>query len=230
MHLDFSAIFLPQYRTQILHGIEFTVWLTVSSWILAIGLGTVLATMRMSGNKIAEYFVAIYIAFHRNVPVLVHILLWYFGVATLLPANVQVWTNAHNGEVIFSSIAIGLCMAAYFSEDIRSGLRSIPWSQHEASRSLGLTYLGSMRYVILPQAFRIALPPFINHTVLLFKNTSLAMAIGAAEVTYAVQEIENHTFRTFETYLVGTVFYLVVSLGLMFVGAVVGRTTRIPSR
>jgi polar amino acid transport system permease protein len=90
-----------------------------------------------------------------------------------------------------------------------------------------LSFAKSMRYVILPQGFRIAMPPFINHTVVLFKNTSLAMAIGVAELTYTVRDIENQTFRTFEIYLVGTVIYLAISLGLMGVGAAVARRTRI---
>lgn len=229
-HLDFSAIFAPQYLTQLAKGLEYTAWLTGASWVLAICLGTLLATIRVSGSKAVERFVAGYVAYHQNVPMLVHILLWYFGIPTLLPEAAQTWANTHNGELIFASIAIGMCMAAYFSEDIRSGLRSIPHGQHEASRSLGLSYLGSMRYVILPQAFRIALPPFINHTVLLFKNTSLAMAVGAAELTYAVREVENHTFRTFEAYLLATLLYLAISLGLMALGALIAQKTRIPAR
>ncbi|MFJ4291184.1 amino acid ABC transporter permease [Cupriavidus sp. NPDC089707] len=229
-HFNFTAILAAPYGEQLLKGLQLTAWLTVSSWTLAFVLGTVLATVRVSGNPIAERFVAGYVAYHQNVPMLVHILLWYFGIPTLLPEVAQNWANANGGEMIFASIAIGLCMAAYFSEDIRSGLRSIPFGQHEASRSLGLSYLGSMRYVILPQAFRIALPPFINHTVLLFKNTSLAMAVGAAEMTYAVREVENHTFRTFEAYMLATAFYLAVSLGLMAIGAAMAQRMRIPAR
>ena len=229
-HFNLGPIFAAPYGEQLLKGLEFTTWLTVCSWVLALVLGTALVTIRVSGSRIAERFVAGYVAYHQNVPMLVHILLWYFGIPTLLPESMQTWANANNGELIFAGIAIGMCMAAYFSEDIRSGLRSIPVGQHEASRSLGLSYLGSMRYVILPQAFRIALPPFINHTVLLFKNTSLAMAVGAAEMTYAVREVENHTFRTFEAYLVATAFYLAISLCLMAIGALVAQRTRIPAR
>jgi polar amino acid transport system permease protein len=154
---------------------------------------------------------------------LVQILLWYFGVPTLLPDAAQSWVNAHDGELIFASIAIGLCMSAYFSEDLRSGLRSVHYGQQEAARSLGLGFFATLRYVTLPQAIRNALPPFVNHTVLLFKNTSLAMTIGAAEMTYVVREIENETFKTFEAYAVATLFYLAVSLGLMGLGALAGK-------
>jgi len=208
-------------------GMQYTVLLTLTSWVLAVALGTVLATLRAIGNPLIEKIVAGYVAFHQNVPMLAQLFLWYFGVPTLLPDSAQAWINSHGGEFIFASIAIGLCMAAYYSEDIRSGLRAVSAGQHEAARSLGLSFAKSMRYVILPQGFRIAMPPFINHTVVLFKNTSLAMAIGVAELTYTVRDIENQTFRTFEIYLVGTVIYLAISLGLMGVGAAVARRTRI---
>jgi polar amino acid transport system permease protein len=226
-HLNFSIIFTAQNLKHLMWGVQYTVLLTLTSWVLAVALGTVLATLRAIGNPLIERVVAGYVAYHQNVPMLAQLFLWYFGVPTLLPDSTQGWINAHGGEFIFASIAIGLCMAAYYSEDIRSGLRAVSAGQHEAARSLGLSFAKSMRYVILPQGFRIAMPPFINHTVVLFKNTSLAMAIGVAELTYTVRDIENQTFRTFEIYLVGTVVYLAISLGLMGVGAAVTRRTRI---
>jgi polar amino acid transport system permease protein len=227
--MNFNAIFAGQYREEIVLGARATLVLTLDSWLLAFGLGVVLAVLRASGNRIAEKLVGVFVAYHQNVPMLVQIILWYFGVPTLLPGSAQSWINAHNGEMFFATIAIGLCMSAYVSEDLRSGLRSVPWGQHEASRSLGLNYFQSMRYVILPQAVRVAMPPFINHTVLLFKNTSLAMVIGAAEMTYTVREVENQTFHTFEAYAVATGFYLAISLVLMALGAAVSHRTRIRS-
>lgn len=221
--LDFSAVFAKPFAHLLLTGVVKTFELTAASWLLAVGLAVLLAVLRASGSPVATRGVAAFVAYHRNVPMLVQILLWYFGVPTLLPDAAQSWINVHNGELIFASVAIGLCMSAYFSEDLRSGLRSVQHGQQEAARSLGLGFFATMRYVTLPQAIRNALPPFVNHTVLLFKNTSLAMTIGAAEMTYAVREIENETFRTFEAYAVATLFYLAVSLGLMGVGALVGK-------
>lgn len=226
-HLNFSGIFTAQNLKHLMWGMQYTVLLTLTSWVLAVALGTVLAMLRAIGNPFIERIVAGYVAYHQNVPMLAQLFLWYFGFPTLLPDSAQGWINAHGGEFIFASIAIGLCMAAYYSEDIRSGLRAVSSGQLEAARSLGLSFPKSMRYVILPQGFRIAMPPFINHTVVLFKNTSLAMAIGVAELTYTVRDIENQTFQTFEIYLVGTVIYLAISLGLMGVGAAVTRRTRI---
>jgi polar amino acid transport system permease protein len=221
-HLDFGAVFAGPFAHLLLSGAITAFELTAASWSLAIGLGTVLAVLRASG-AVAAKVVAAFVSYHQNVPMLVQILLWYFGVPTLLPAAAQSWANAHNGELIYASIAIGLCMSAFFSEDIRSGLRSVHHGQQEASRSLGLSFLATLRFVTLPQAIRNALPSFVNHTVMMFKDTSLAMTIGAAEMTYVVREIENETFRTFEAYAVATAFYLAVSLSLMGLGALVGK-------
>ena len=89
----------------------------------------------------------------------------------------------------------------------------------EAAKALGHGYLSAMRFVILPQGVRNALPPLINHSVSLFKNSSLAIIIGAPELTHAVKEIENLSFRTFEIYVIGTVLYLFFSLLIMGAGA-----------
>lgn len=228
--LNFGSLLVEPYLGHLISGLKYTGMLTAASWVLAVVLGVTLATVRVADNPVAERCVAGWVAYQQNVPMLAHLFLWYFGIPTMLPDSVQSWVNTNNGELIFASIAIGLCMSAYFCEDVRSGLRAVPHGQHEAARSLGLSFLKSMRFVILPQAIRTALPPFINHTVILFKNTSLAMALGAAEMTYVVREMENQTFKTFEAYSLATVFYLVVSLGLMGLGAVIARNLQTPAR
>ncbi|AUG08787.1 amino acid ABC transporter permease [Pseudomonas sp. S09G 359] len=220
---DLAAILQGEYAELIVKGIEMTLQLALFAWLLAMVLALTLVTVRLTGNTLADRLVAGYVSYHRNVPTLVQLMLWYFGVPTLLSENTQLWLASHNTEYLFSVIALGLCQAAYFCEDMRSGLRAIPAGQTEASRALGLGYVRSMRYVILPQGVRNCLPSLINHTVLLFKNTSLAMAIGVMELTYASREVENYTFRTFESYLVATVFYLVFSLLLMGAGALLAR-------
>ena len=130
----------------------------------------------------------------------------------------QIWLSDNNGEAIFAVIALGLTQAAYFSEDLRSGLRAVSKGQWEAASALGHSYVSSMTYVLVPQAVRNAMPALVNHTVSLFKNSSLAMAIGVAELTHAVKEIENQSFRVFEAYLIATVLYLAISLLLMWLG------------
>ena len=221
---DLAALLLnPEFAGMLAHGLAMTFMVALCSWLLAMTLAFVLLTIRLTGVRIAESAVAAYISYHRNVPTLVQLMLWYFGISSLLPDALQEWLGDHNAEAIFAIIGLGLCQAAYFSEDLRSGLRSVSTGQSEAARALGHSYIGMMRFVLMPQALRNAMPALVNHTVSLFKNSSLAMAIGVVELTHAVREVENESFRTFEVYLVGTLLYLLCSLAIMSGGAMLGR-------
>lgn len=218
IQFDLSILTREDYAQSIVHGVITMFELTAFSWVLAAVVGTVLALIRMSGNWVGQAVVIAYVEYHQNVPMLVQIFIWYFGIPVLLPIGLQQWINANNSEFVFAFVAVGLCMAAYISEDLRGGIRSIPKSQLEASRALGLTYLQASRLVIFPQAARIALPTLVSHTVLLLKNTSLAMTIGVAELTYVTREIESQSFRTVEVYLFATAVYLSVSMLIMVGG------------
>ena len=224
---DPAAILLdPEFRGMLVRGFEMTMIVAACSWLLAISFGVTLLLIRLTSSRIAGAAVAAYVTYHRNVPTLVQLMLWYFGISSLFPDVLQEWLGEHGGEAIFAIISLGLCQAAYFSEDLRSGLRSIPHGQSDAATALGHGYISAMRFVLMPQALRNALPALINHTVSLFKNSSLAMAIGVAELTYAAKEVENQSFRTFETYLIATLVYLAASLSLMALGAWLNRRVR----
>lgn len=228
--LDFGALLNQGYPLLILQGLFTTLQMTLLAWVLAFTLGSTLAVLRMLDIRPLTYVIATYVAFHRNVPMLVHILMWYFGIAAIMPDAFNEVINNWGGEFFYATIAIALVTAAYVSEDLRSGIRAIAGGQMEAARSLGLSYVQAMRKVILPQAFVISIPPLTNQTLLLFKNTSLAMAIGLIELTGAGREIESATFKTFEIYFVVTVLYLAVSLLLMFGGAALARRSSYMAR
>ncbi|QTF10810.1 amino acid ABC transporter permease [Brenneria izadpanahii] len=223
MTLDFGTVFSERYAQMIVDGMVLTLKLAVGSWMLAMILALALVAIRLTQRRYAVLLVAAFVSYHRNVPTLVQLMIWYFAIPTLLPESLQIWLNDYNAEFLFAMMALGFCQSAYFSEDIRSGLRAIPDGQNEAARALGMSYIRAMRSVILPQGVRNALPSLINHTVLLFKNTSLAMVIGVAELTYVTREIENYTFRTFESYLIASVAYLLFSLLLMGAGALLAQ-------
>jgi len=217
---NLTAILMnAEYGAMLIKGVKLTLLVALCSWTLAMTLALMLLTLRLTSLAWAQKLVAGYVAYHRNVPTLVQLMLWYFGISSLLPDALQTWLSLHNAEAVFAIIALGLCQAAYFSEDLRSGLRAIPSGQSEAARALGHSYLGSMRHVIMPQAIRNAMPSLVNHSVSLFKNSSLAMAIGVAELTHAVKEIESQSFRAFESYFVATILYLFLSLIIMSAGA-----------
>ncbi|SOE50176.1 Glutamate Aspartate transport system permease protein GltJ (TC 3.A.1.3.4) [plant metagenome] len=227
---DFGAILQGQYADWLIQGLLTTLALTGLAWVLAFSVGTLLAIIRLAGVRSLNFLISAYVAFHRNVPMLVHILFWYFGVPALLPMALVDEINAMGGEFLMAMTAIALVMSAYVAEDLRSALRAIPAGQFEAARALGLSYMQTMRKVMMPQAFRIGIPPLVNQTLLLFKNTSLAMAIGVAELTKAAREIENVTFKVFEAYAVVTVMYLVLSLLIMWGGDALARRNRLGAR
>ena len=223
----FAILVNPEFAKMLLHGVQMTLVIALCSWLLAMSLAVVLLVVRLTPSRIAQRSVRGYISYHQNVPTLVQLMLWYFGIASLLPQSLQGWLSEHSGEALFAIIGLGLCQAAYFSEDLRSGLRAVPPGQAEAARALGHGFVGALRHVVMPQAVRNAIPALINHSVSLFKNSSLAMAIGVAELTHAVKEIESQSFRTFEAYSVATVLYLVCSLLIMAVGGWLSRRYRI---
>ncbi|MEM5314711.1 amino acid ABC transporter permease [Paraburkholderia sp. JHI869] len=212
---DFSFLLDDGYLPLLRHGVFTTLQLFFVSGLLAIGVAVVLATLRALPVKACKAFVIAVVEYHRNVPMLVQLLVWYFGVPQLLPAPIFHWVNAGNTEFFFATIALALNYGAFMSEDLRSGLRTIPYTQHEAACSIGLTYLQAFRYVVLPQGMRVALPGLLNQALRLFKDSSLAMAIGVHELLYNTRQIDNLTFRTFDVFLVATVLYLIGTLALM---------------
>lgn len=212
---DLSFLLEDGYLRLFRDGILTTLRLFVVSGLLAIAVGVSLATLRALPVRVFKAFVIVVVEYHRNVPMLVQILVWYFGVPQLLPESLKVWINAGNTEFFFAAIALALNSGAFISEDLRSGLRAIPHTQQEAAWSIGLTHLQALRYVILPQGIRVALPALLNQALLLFKNSSLAMAIGVHELLYRTRQIDNLTFRTFDVFLVATLLYLLGTLALM---------------
>lgn len=218
--LHFGTILSGEYLQLILSGAKVTLELFGMAWILGLALALTLAVLRSIEFKPTQYLVAAFVEYHRNVPLLIQLFVWYFGFASVLPDSLNDFLNDHGAEMGFAVIALALNKAAYMSEDFRSGLRAIPVTQFEAARSIGLSYLGSMRHVILPQAWRLALPALLGQTLFLFKATSLAAAIGVADLSYQSKYIESQSFLVFEVFTVVTLLYMVGSYLIMWAAAV----------
>ena len=212
---------------QLLWGLKTTILLFAVCWLMAFTIGLALVVVRATEIATCRWIVDAFVAYHRNVPLLVQVMFWYFGMQELLPEGLRYWLYDHNAEFCFAAIALALGNSAYLAEDIRSGLRAIPHTQFEAARSLGCSYMQTMRYIVVPQALRISLPPLVGRALLLFKNTSVAMAIGVAELTYKTREIENLTFKTFTVFGIATLLYLIGTLLIMAFGSWLEKRTRI---
>jgi len=209
---DWAIVTSGQYFEWLVSGVKITLELSAVSIALSFVIGLLIAVMRMSNMKPILWFSHSYLEFFRNTPLLIQIFFWYFGSYKILPQGINDWLNARDFEFAAAVIALTIYTSAFIAEDIRSGVRSIPKEQMEAARSSGFSYLRSMQYIILPQAIRITIPPLINQFLNLTKNSSLAMTIGVAELTYQARQVESYTFKGFEAFTAATLVYIAISV------------------
>jgi len=183
--------------------------MTVELTIISVGIGIVIGIFggiaRVSKNPILLIPSTIYVEVIRGTPLLAQLFLVYFGLPSL-GINLPPFTAA--------VIAMGVNSGAYVTEIFRGGIQSIERGQMEAARSLGLSYLQAMRYIILPQAFRRILPPLGNEFIAMLKDSSLASTIAMAELMRVGREITSRTFRSFEVLTVVALLYLAITLPL----------------
>ena len=209
---DWAVVTSGKYFGWLLTGFSRPVQLSVISIVLSFLLGLIIAVMRMSNVRPVRWFAQGYLEFFRNTPLLVQIFFWYFGSYKILPQFFNDWLTDTNFEFAAAVIALTIYTSAFIAEDIRSGVRSIPREQLEAARSSGFSYIRSMQHIILPQAVRITIPPLVNQFLNLAKNSSLAMTIGVAELTYQARQVESYTFKGFESFTAATLVYVVMSI------------------
>lgn len=198
----------------VLKGFIFSVELTVISTIGGILLGTVLALMRLSGNRLLTVPATFYVNGMRSVP-LVMVILWFF---LLMPSwfFALIPGGANNRSEISAIITFVAFEAAYFSEIMRAGIQSISRGQVNAGQALGMTYAQNMQLIVLPQAFRNMLPILLTQTIILFQDTSLVYAIGAYDLLKGLTTAGKIYGRPEEAYLLAAVVYFVICFGLSF--------------
>ncbi|RDB35738.1 amino acid ABC transporter permease [Spirobacillus cienkowskii] len=216
-HFDFSLLLNEKYSQMLVSGLVTTIELSIISCILAFFLGLNIAIMRMANFTPIRLLAQAYLEFFRNTPLIVQLFFWYFGSYQILPTAINDWLNNLNFEFAAAVIALTFYTSAFIAEDIRSGILSIPKEQMEASRSSGFSYIRSMHYIILPQAVRLTIPPLINQFLNLTKNSSMAMVIGVAELTYQARQIESQTFKSFEAFFAATLIYICISITISVV-------------
>ena len=216
LHFDLATVLQGDYGALFLHGIELTLAMAALAWTLSLVVGILLTLIRLTNNRLATAFVATFVAYHRNVPMLVQILFWYFGISNMLPDSLQDRAEPLQRPVHLRGRRDRPVQRGLSSEDIRSGLRAISYGQYEASRALGTEL---PRTACVTWCFRKRCATRFRRwsitRVCCSRTRSLAMAIGAAELTYVTRKIENETFLSFESYLVATVLYLGLSLVIM---------------
>jgi His/Glu/Gln/Arg/opine family amino acid ABC transporter permease subunit len=217
-----------QSGSWLLQGLITTLELSALAWLIAVALGIVSGALRTVPFRPLRWAATFYVEFFRNVPLLVWMFFWYFGVPPLLPRGAQDWVFNHGAEFWAATIALGVYHGARFSEIIRSGIGAIPRTQFEASLAMGLTTFQAYRLVILPVALRLIVPPGTSDTLNLLKNSSVALTISVAELTFQTRQIETYTAKAIEAFTAGTLIYLVLCLSIATIMARVEHHFAIP--
>ena len=223
-----SVLWTGQSGHWLLQGLLTTLQISALAWVLAVALGILSGALRTVPFKPLRAAAVFYVEFFRNVPLLVWMFFWYFGVPPLLPRPVQDWLFDHSAEFWAGMFALGVYHGARMSEVIRSGIQSIPRTQFEASVAMGLSVWQSYRLVILPVALRLIVPPLTNDSLNLLKNSSVALTISVAELTFQTRQIETYTAKAIEALTAGTLIYLVLCLSIATIMARVERRYAIP--
>ncbi|MDA8234257.1 MAG: amino acid ABC transporter permease [Clostridia bacterium] len=195
---------IVRYLPYLLEGAVLTVQLTVMGVAFGSVLGVILGLARVSPFRFLRWLAIGYIDFFRGTPLLVQIFLIHMGLPQL---------GIDLGSAINSAIiALTLNSGAYIGEIFRAGIQSIDRGQMEAARSLGMSYLQSMRHIILPQAFKRVIPPLGNEFITLLKDSSLVSVISAEELMMKANVMQGTTYRPFEAYLTAAAIYLILTL------------------
>ena len=225
---SWSVLWSGQTGSWLLQGLLTTLHLSIFGWLLAVSLGIVSGALRTTPVSSLRWLASAYVEFFRNVPLLVWMFFWYFGVPPLLPQALQDWLFEHGVEFWAGVFALGVYHGARFSEVIRAGIQSIPKTQLEAALSTGLTVPQAYRLIIVPIALRLIIPPATNETLNLLKNSSVALTIGVAELTFQTRQIETYTAKAIEALAAGTIIYLLLCVAIARLMARVERVVAVP--
>jgi polar amino acid transport system permease protein len=223
---DLAALDRESYEL-ILSGFLVTCKLAGGSLFCAILIGAIVGTARWANLPVLRQIIWLYIETARNTPPLVQILFWYFSASVILPEWAFMRVRATGYEFTAAAVALSLYHGAFMAEVFRAGLNSVGSGQFQAARALGMNFWQAMTRIMAPQVARITAPPMVNEAVSLVKSTSLALAIGLAELTYQYKHIDNFMFRGMEALVVITALYLVLCLSLSLFGRyLAGRLSR----
>ena len=198
-------------------GILTTIYITLISFFLVLVLGLFTGLGRLSRNRVISLIAGVYVEVIRGIPVLVQLMFWFFAFSALIRSlgarlGIQWMASFVPDPVGMASFSLVFCYAAYMGEVYRAGIQSIPKGQMEAARSLGMNYVQAMRYVVLPQAIRVILPPVGNEFITLLKDTSLVSVVGVPDLTREGRLFMASTFIATDTWIMVALLYLIMTL------------------
>lgn len=213
-------------------GLRVTLLVTITSFFLVLVLGLISGLGRLSKNPIISGIASVYVEIVRGIPLLVQLLFWYFALPSIIQQigttyNIQSMKEYLADPIWMAIFGITFCYGAYMSEIYRAGIQSISKGQMEAARSLGMTHIQAMRYVIIPQAIRVILPPVGNEFISMLKDSSLVSVVAVADMTRRGREFMAANFIPIQTWVMIALLYLVLTLFSARVVTWIEKRTRI---
>ncbi|MFC6600376.1 amino acid ABC transporter permease [Kitasatospora paranensis] len=219
LHWDVVGHYL--FADLIFEGLVTTLWLTVAAMAIGLGLGTLVAVMRLSNNSVLYGFSSLFVWLFRGTPLLVQIIFWAYaaalykhlmiGIPFTTVTFVQFDTNSLLTPSIAALLALGLNEAAYASEIVRAGIQSVDPGQAEAAHSLGMKPALTMRRIVLPQAMRVIIPPMGNETINMLKTTAYVSVIAAHDLMSNIQDVYAQNYQVIPMLVVAALWYLALT-------------------
>ena len=236
--IEWNVVWSYLFDPTVLEGVRNTLIMTVAAMALGVSMGTLIAIMRLSANPILSSVAGFYQWLFRGVPTIVQLMFW-FNLSSVFPrlelsvGDVNLFNSSLNDLMtpfLASLLGLGLNFAAYYSEIVRAGILSVDEGQSDSASAYGLSRAQTMRYIVLPQAMRVIIPPTGNETIGMLKWTSIAIVISYSELMHSVQAIYNVTYEVIPLLMVAAIWYLfltsILSIGQYFVEKRFARGTR----
>ena len=212
-------------------GLWWTLGTALAAWVIALLIGSAVGTLRTTPMPWVVRLGNMYVEIFRNVPLLVQMFLWFFVVPEVLPTRLgdaikqmpPPW-----GSYLPAVLCLGLYTSVRVAEQVRAGIQSLPRGQMMAATALGLTLPQAYRFVVLPMAFRIILPPLTSEFLNVIKNSSVALTIGLLELTGRARSMQEFSFKVFEAFAAATLIYLLTNLVVVLLMRMLERKVRVP--
>ena len=212
-------------------GLEWSIATALCAWAIALLVGSVIGTLRTTANPWVVRLGNGYVEIFRNVPLIVQMFLWFFVFPELLPKGMgdaikqmpPPWST-----FVPAVLCLGIFTSVRVAEQVRAGIQSLPRGQRMAGTAMGLTSAQTYRFVLLPQAFRIILPPLTSEFMNIIKNSSVALTIGLMELTARARAMQEMSFKVFEAFAAATVLYLLTNLVVVVLMRFLEARVRVP--
>jgi glutamate/aspartate transport system permease protein len=227
---DWGVLFREPYLEWLATGFMWTISVSLAAWVLAFTLGSIVGIARTTDIGWLRGIGTVYVEIFRNIPLLVQMFLWYFVFPELLPEDAGMWVKRELPMPEFTTavVCLGLYTASRVAEQVRAGIQAIGQGQRNAGLAIGLTPAQVYRYVLLPVAYRIIVPPLTSEFLTIFKNSSVALTIGVLETTAQARQIEEYTFQGFEAFTAATLLYIIVTSTVMLLMKLIEGRVRVP--